>query len=86
MISPVEWQSRMNNLIRDYTAFRNWESLEELVTETKDVGSWRDFQGTGQPRLQGKWCFRGQGDQSWILMSSLDRDVRGGPERTPLAA
>src|ERR1700687_549209 len=82
-ISSREWQSRLEKVIREYPtadfAMRNCDSLLALATETKEVASWWDFQSWVRGQ-RGKWCFRGQADESWYLWSSLDREVR--KERT----
>jgi len=82
-ISSREWQSRLDRVLREYPtadiATRNWDSLLALATEKKEVTSWRDFQSWVRG-LRGKWCFRGQANKAWYLVSSLDRDVR--KERT----
>ena len=77
--SSAQWQARLEKVMREYRGPdgmpRNWESLLELATETKQIASWPDFQ-RWVGGLKGNWCFRGHADESWSLWCSLDRDVR----------
>jgi hypothetical protein len=75
MMTTEEWRERMKKLLEGYDPFRNVELFEVLVTESAPISTWAEFQGWFAP-LKDSGCFRGHGDASWNLVSTLDRALQ----------
>lgn len=73
-MTEIQWQDRMDRLLKKYDPFRNVELFEELVTECLSVTSWDEFQAWFSLFKSGG-CFRGHRDATWNLTTTLERRV-----------
>lgn len=69
-----QWQTRMDELLRSYDAFKQIEQFERLVTETDSIETWAEFQAWASV-FGNNGCFRGQREASWDLVTTLDRKL-----------
>ena len=71
IMTTLGWRSRLEELKRHSPA--TLELLEDLVTEAELLGTLERIE-RWLKGLEGNWCYRGHADESWHLVSSLDRE------------
>jgi FRG domain len=74
-MTKSEWRKRLATLVKTYDVLRNLEHFNDLVTETKPITTWADFQQWIAP-FKAPGCFRGHQDASWDLVTTLDRALQ----------
>jgi FRG domain len=82
MPTPPNWSEQFNVFVKK---FKVNSELEEylgerpfgnfVLTEPEPASSWNDYLRWVN-ELQGRWCFRGQRESAWLLVTSLDRAVK----------
>jgi hypothetical protein len=77
---PPDWPQRLKRFVDEWNQSPGAEKYigdapfaNFVLTEQAD--SWADFLAWTQ-ELRGSWCFRGQREAAWSLLTSLDRAVR----------
>lgn len=70
-----EWKRKTKNGAFLGDEYWGDNPFDNFVVREK-AKSWDDFLRWVE-ELQGSWCFRGQREATWLLHTSLDRDVKG---------
>jgi len=73
-VTEPQWQERLEELLAKYKPEHNVELFEELVTECTAISTWEEFEEWVSP-FKDQGCFRGQGDATWSLITTLERKV-----------
>ena len=77
---PPDWSNQLRSYVDEW---RNNPDAEEYIGDgpfenfvlIEQAESWAHFE-RWLDDLQGRWCFRGQREATWLLLTSLDRAAR----------